>query len=55
MVQFHGDVARVLEDAVLGRAHHDGVPAVDFTADAEVNLHFAEDLTNEKEKKKNQQ
>ena len=44
VVQFNGDIPRVLEDAVLGRSHHNGVTAVYFTADAEVHFHLAEDL-----------
>ena len=46
MVKFDGDIPRVLEDAVLGRAHDDGIAVVDLTADAEVNFHLAEDLHN---------
>ena len=44
VVQLDADVARILEDAVLQRSVNDRFTRINLAADAEMHVHFVENL-----------
>ena len=44
VVQLDADVARILEDAVLQRSVNDRFAGINLAADAEMHVHFVENL-----------